>query len=448
MSPTPPETSPPRDLSELVVAVFERWRRDGIEFLVLRNYEGLPRETTNDIDVLVLPGRLATAERALREAAAQAGYVLHNRAEFSPVSLFFHHPATRQQIQFDLFHGLNWRGFALLPPRAVLERRIDRGLFAIPHPAHEAVINLLTRQIYHGYVKEKYKPAILAGFQQDTAEAVRLLADMFGDGTARALSDDILAGRWADVERRTGTMRRQLVWRRLTRHPFATLGSLLSDLRRFAGRLWRPPGITVILLGADGCGKSTVAGRLTAGLTNTFKPDKSLMGHWKPRVFSRGRDTGVPVTDPHGRPPRGRVASLVMLGAHWLEFLAGAGVRFFPVLFRNGLVLMDRYHYDFIVDPRRYRLQVSGGLVRALFRLMPSPDRVFLLDAPTAVLRSRKQEVPEAETRRQQDAFRAVVAGLRQAKVVDCSRPPEAVAGEIEDDILRYLAARQLERMR
>jgi thymidylate kinase len=116
------------------------------------------------------------------------------------------------------------------------------------------------------------------------------------------------------------------------------------------------------------------------------------------------------------------------------------------VLFRNGLVLMDRYHYDFVVDPRRYRLQVPAGWVRALFRLMPSPDRVFLLDAPTEVLRARKQEVPETETRRQQTAFRALVAGLPQARVVDCSRPPGTVVAQIEAEILRYLAARQSER--
>ena len=38
------------------------------------------------------------------------------------------------------------------------------------------------------------------------------------------------------------------------------------------------------------------------------------------------------------------------------------------------MVLVERYHYDFVVDPRRYRLRGVSGLARLLFRLLPAPD--------------------------------------------------------------------------
>jgi thymidylate kinase len=441
--------SGPRDLTGLVTAVFQAWRRAGIEFLVLRNYEKLPEETGNDIDVLVRPGQLARAEEVLVSTAGGTGYVLHNRAEFSPVSLFFHHPASQLQIQFDLFHCLNWRGFPLLSARTVLARRIERGLFAVPHPTHEAVLNLITRQIYHGQVREKYKPGILAGLKQDPAGAQSTLAEMFSQVIALTLTRAILAERWAEVELQTRAMRRQLAWRRLTRQPLATLGAMLRDLRRFAGRLRNPPGMTLVLLGADGCGKSSVATGLIESLRHTFNPGKGLHGHWKPMVLPlRRRAERKPTTDPHAQPPRGRMASLLVLVCHWLEYLVGACVRFLPVLFRNGLVLMDRYHYDFAVDPRRYRLQVSAGAVRALFRLLPAPDLVIVLDAPTEVLRARKQEVPEAETRRQQEAFRTLAASLPCAKIVDCAQPLDAVIRDATGQVLNCLAARQARRLK
>lgn len=435
------------DLTALVTAVFEAWRSAGVEFLVLRNYEKLPRETGNDIDVLVLPGHLARAEEVLVSTAARIGYRLHNRAEFSPVSLFFYHPESCRQIQFDLFHCLNWRGFTLLPPHVLLRARMDLGAFAIPHPAHEAVISLITRQIYRGGVWDKYKPVILRGFGQHSAEATRLLTGMFGKRLARGVTQSVLTERWGEVESQTGTMRRQLACRQLTCHPVRTLWSVLRDVKRLAGRLWRPPGMTVVLLGADGCGKSSVAAGLIESLRPTFNPGKGLHGHWKPMVLPlRRRAERKPTTDPHAQPPRGRVASILTLCAHWLEYLVGGCIRFLPVLFRNGLVLMDRYHYDFEVDPRRYRLQIPPGLVHALFRWLPSPDLVLVLDAPTEVLRARKQEVPEPETRRQQEAYRALARRLPVAEIVNCAQPLDAVVREATGHVLQRLAARQARR--
>lgn len=157
----------------------------------------------------------------------------------------------------------------------------------------------------------------------------------------------------------------------------------------------------------------------------------------------RRRAERKPTTDPHAQPPRGRMASFLVLVAHWLEYLVGESIHFRPVLFRNGLVLMDRYHYDFAVDPRRYRLQVSPELVQSLFRWLPSPDLVLVLDAPTEVLRARKQEVPEPETHRQREAYRALAERLPNAKIVNCAQPLETVVREATGYVLQYLAARQ-----
>ena len=447
-----PETEPhadQQDLGRLVSAVFAEWQRGGVDFLVLRNYEKLPAETGNDIDVLVRPAQLAKAELILIQAARGAGYQLHNRAEFSPVSLFFHQKDSLQQIQFDLFPHLKWRGFALLPVTAALDQRIDRGLFSVPHPAHEAVTSLLTRLMYHGYVKEDYKTRIHAGFKAHPAEATTQLAQLFGDELAAELAAAIQDENWMHVESRCGALRRQLIWRQTTRQPLVTLGSLFSDLPRFAGRLIRPPGVTVVLAGADGCGKSTAAEKLTDALRGTFHPNKSLRVHWKPAVFFRRRRAArLPTTDPHGRPPRGKLVSLLFLAYHWLEFLIGNWLQFRPVLFRNGLVLIDRYHYDFVVDPRRFRLASLPGLAARIFGLLPAPDLIFLLDAPPEVLQRRKTEVPLAETARQRAAYRDYLGALPGAHIINADQPPETVARELTRLTLAAMASRRQRRLK
>lgn len=444
MNPAPFTPKPSRDLGELVTTVFQAWRQAGVAFLVLRNYEHLPHDVGNDIDVLVRPAQLAQAEELMVQAAGDAGYQLHNRAEFSPVSFLFHHPDTLQQIQFDLFYNQQWRGFDLLSADAVLDRRINRGLFSIPHPVHEAITDLLTRLIFHGYVKENYKQFILATARAEPARMEAAIAGIFGAGLAAQLMRAIVAGQWNDVEACFIPMRRQLIWRRALGQPWRTLRSILRDYRRFFRRLIRPPGMTIALIGPDGCGKSTAADRLTERLVHTFRPDKNLRVHWKPAVFLKQRRAArPPTTNPHGQPARNALVSLLYLGYHWMEYLLGGWLHFLPVRFRSGLVLIDRYYYDFAVDPKRYRLRVSAALVRCLFCLVPQPDLVFLLDAPSEVLQARKAEVPMAETQRQREAYRELIARLPNARLISADQPLEQVVTEMARHTLKFMTARQ-----
>lgn len=430
-------------LRPLLEEAFRAWTEADLPFVVLRNHERLPDFTSNDVDVLVPPDRLGEAEMLLTRAAAATGYRHHHRAEFDPVSLFFHHAETWHQVQVDLFGRLAWRGVPLLETEAVLRRRQSRGTFAIPDPWDEAVLNLLVRLLYQGQVREKYREGIHRAAQNDAATFVRRLAEVLGQAAAAQITGWVLAREWRAIESRAWLWRLRLLAHALRTRPGTTLVGVGQDLRRLWRRWRRPPGLWVVLLGPDGCGKSAVAQELFVSFQPTFQPDKSLLVHWKPMVFPLPhRAARGPTTTPHARPPRSRHMSLLALALHWLEYALGYWMQFRPVLFRNGLVLMDRYHYDFEVDPRRYRLDVDAGRVQRWFRPLPQPDLVFLLDAPTEILRKRKTEVSEDETRRQQAAYRALAARLPQAHLVDASRPLPSVVDTVRQTILQHLLQR------
>ena len=215
---------------------------------------------------------------------------------------------------------------------------------------------------------------------------------------------------------------------------------------RGINRLRRLGGITVVVLGADGSGKSTVAQKVIENLRNTFSPDMGLQVHWKPVVFFRGRRqlSGIPTVNPHNNPPRNRLTSLLYLAGHWLEFFLGSNILFRRVLFKNGLVFIDRYYYDFWVDQRRYRLQTPLWLIQTAFWFIKAPDLAFLLDAPAEVLQARKQEVPHAETARQVEAYRRLVEGLPQGHILDASQPADQVAIDMTASILGFLRERMV----
>lgn len=132
--------------------------------------------------------------------------------------------------------------------------------------------------------------------------------------------------------------------------------------------------------------------------------------------------------------------------AHSLEISPAWLLRVRPRLFRNMLVMIDRYYYDFMVDSKRYRMNVSEKWAWFMYRFMPKPDLVFCLTAPTEVIQARKSEVSPEETERQRLAYEKVAERLPYGHVVDTNRPLEEVVDEVDGIVLAHLAERMQRR--
>lgn len=434
------------EISQLITAVFAAWQQAGINFLILRNYESLPHHTTNDIDVLVPKDQRATAEKILVDIAVTKGFRLHNRAEFATLALYFSHAQTGAQTHFDLFTALKWRGFDFLPTEDFLVKKIARDSFFIPHPAHEAAANLLASFLFNGRVKEKYRAKITAVFRAESETVRALLAKSYGP----ALADEFVRfgaqEDWGAIESRLHDAREILIWRQTLHQPWRTFLSLDADGDRLVKRAIHPPGLVVVMCGPDGCGKSTIAPKIIEALSGTFPPSKGRQIHWKPRIFSRSRENGAPETNPHGKPLRNAAASLAYFSFHWLEFFLGSWLRIFPATHKGGLVLIDRFYFDFFVDQRRYRMQAPESIIRFGYALLRKPDLVFLLDVPAEVLQQRKKEVSAEESARQREAFAALMKDIKNSVIIDATQSPEAITNVIQKAVLNFMATRTAKR--
>ncbi len=189
----------------------------------------------------------------------------------------------------------------------------------------------------------------------------------------------------------------------------------------------------VVLLGADGAGKSSVIAALIRGFTAAGIPAKAR--HLKPTlVMPQLRDNpGSIVVDPHGQPPRGIILSLLKIGVWLFE-------EWYATFFLedwNTLLFCDRYFHDLLIDPRRYRYGGPMWIARIVAALMPEPLLWVLLDAPPEVLRQRKQEVAPEETLRQREAYLSFVCRRRHHAIVDAAQPVERV----EANVRRAIAA-------
>ena len=204
---------------------------------------------------------------------------------------------------------------------------------------------------------------------------------------------------------------------------------------------WRPRrGLWVALLGPDGVGKSSVIAALGHGELAGFAACRSY--HLRPTLL-RSRK-GRANTCPHATEPRSLVVSaaklLHLLLANWLGYLLAVRG---PVA-RGNLVLMDRYFHDCLVDERRYRLPKScRGLAKLVARLVPQPDLLVLLDAPTEILQMRKGEVTWGESERQRIAYRELGRTFPNACIVSSAGPLAEALDSVVDCIIEARLAAQ-----
>jgi thymidylate kinase len=207
-----------------------------------------------------------------------------------------------------------------------------------------------------------------------------------------------------------------------------------------------PTGLHVVFLGPDGSGKSTIISAVCTEMSKAFR--RVQYQHLRPGLLVRKRVGAVPVTDPHGKAPRGPIASALKLVHFWLDFAIGASVWLLPRKVRSTLLVFDRYYHDIIADPLRYRYGGSLSLARFLGRIVPQPDLVFILDAPPEVLQQRKKEISLEEGERQRGAYLALRAQFDRAHVIDVTQPLEKVVAQVLREIIDCQEARTASRLR
>lgn len=173
------------------------------------------------------------------------------------------------------------------------------------------------------------------------------------------------------------------------------------------GRAGRPRRILVV--GPDGCGKSTISSALVVGLREGGSVVAHL--HYRPGRIPPRVSLSTTST-PQARPPHGILASVLKLLVTWLDYMTWhARCR--------GDAVIERGWYDQAVDLDRYRIAPRARkLIYLLGATLPRADLGVLLAGDAEKLAERKQELTAVETRRQVDAWSANLCRAARQHVV------------------------------
>ena len=194
----------------------------------------------------------------------------------------------------------------------------------------------------------------------------------------------------------------------------------------------RGVGPVVVVAGPDGSGKTAVADALAEGYDGPV-----LRLHHRPQVLPAKTLHDGPVTEPHKHAPYSAWLSLLKVLYLYVDYVLGWVRHLRPWVRRGGAVVFERGWWDLVVDPLRYRLMPSQPVLvalRVLGRLMPRPRMTVVLFAPSPVLAARKAELPDAELRRQMQAWRAQPVRNLRPLFVDVTAPLPQVVATVTDD--------------
>lgn len=324
-----------------------------------------------------------------------------------------------RNVVLHIFCGYSWRAALVLAPEILLADRSRRasGIWVAAEAAQ--LIFLCVKRFTHGVTNEEngLLRELLSNLCSQRAN--ELLIPWFGVG----LPEEVVA--LVSICKNVRSFVRRRLWLRgWTAKPTYPLSAAIKVCCRLFRNIMRPRTFTIIMLGPDGAGKSTLRKNITESLSSAF----SIRPMWyRPRLIGRS-GAGRPAHEPHSLSARSKIASALYLAMVFCDCWIGYFRHSLPP-YQRRLLIYDRYFYDILVDPVRYRYSGPMWAVRFLSRLVPHRKfLLFVLDADEHSIYSRKQELSIEELRRQRLAFRQLGLAMRKTvfintdnRIVDCT---------------------------
>ncbi|HQP24966.1 MAG: hypothetical protein KBA28_01890 [Syntrophaceae bacterium] len=435
---------------------FEKLNRRRARYCVLHGYEGLPDYAPSDVDMAVASEHLQLAEDMIFETARNLEFRVVQKLYYDIPRCFYYVVAFRDEnghpgvIQIDILNDDPGIGRYLLPTETLLTRTREFKGFRIPSSPVEACY-LLIKKIVKGVWLPEHEKKFRIILRDDSPAARAFMKQIFGNNGMTVI-DKLLDE--TDRKRKNfflQELRRILFLRYTLLKPRRTIVQAIWLVKRILERLAEPTGLVVVLVAPDGGGKSTIADHLLQRLGFAFRNITRM--HWRPYLLPPPRkllrpgtwyEPETPNHTPHDSQANGKLNSLIRFGYYAMDYLMGFLPKILWPKIRTHLVMIERYYYDFLIDRKRYRLDIPDFLPELVMHLIPHPDLIFLLSGSPETIHARKQEISLDEISRQLVVIESLAVRIPNAHFIDIDQPLESEVTQIEDIILKTLQSRLL----
>jgi len=225
--------------------------------------------------------------------------------------------------------------------------------------------------------------------------------------------------------------------------------SRFAGFKNKVGRFFYNPGYTVAFLGTDGSGKSTVINRVRPLLNEAFHK-KVYYEHMRPnqfpsiaRLIGKNEKLSGPITNPHDSLPSGLIGSFLRWSYYMLDYTIGYYLKIYPKkAIRSCVWIFDRYYYDYLIDPKRARINLPQWILKIGQFIIPEPDIILCLGTDAETIHNRKPELPYKEVERQVAELKSFCSSHKRAVWIDTGNSIEKSSTDALKAIIKVMAKR------
>lgn len=178
----------------------------------------------------------------------------------------------------------------------------------------------------------------------------------------------------------------------------------MSNLQRITNK----PGYSIVFLGVDGSGKSTIIKEILPLFRITFNK-MVRYEHFRPnyllsisKLLGKGSVQNTSVREPQNSSSSGFLGSLIRWTYYLSDYTFGYLIKVLPQkTFKSCIWIFDRYYYDYHFDPKRSRINLPDFILKIGQKIIPEPDIIICLGTDAQTIYGRKAELPLREIDRQ-----------------------------------------------
>lgn len=439
--------------TKFLLLLFQRLSKRNITYCILRNYENLPDKVGNDIDIWIKDGEQGRCQECLFETAKENNWELvkySSRPSLKGEGDYFY--ANNENdltiIHLDCWTYLYWRGLSYIDEDSIPSNlTLHKNGFWKPAEGIEASILLLKDLLYHKNIPDKYRKRIHDFTTQDAENFVHAIQKPFGKMVSNSIVDAIKNTNWEALEKDAKPLRRLLIKRGILKNPLSQIKKWIIYLYSYLKKYLFPcNGVFLVLIGPDGSGKSTTANNLlNVEIRKLFQKKQYFHGHFSflpelKQIFSFVKqDNRINVPNiayevPHNEiKPFGVFRAIIYPLYYGIDYFLGHFVIWIEKA-RGGLVLFDRYFYDYFIQ-KPYE-NCPRWLLLLIAKIIPTPDILIFLKNDPETIHDRKPELTGEEIVRQSKICDEIVKRSKNGFVIETSLSPDEVVRQIQGIIV------------
>jgi hypothetical protein len=405
---------------EFFLLYFGELKRRGIPYVILHSYQEYPDKIASDIDYSVPHEHLPKLHLILAELAQKNDWALVQTLQhgvFAYYSVVVNLADPAQNLRLDACSSYARARRYFVPENIFLANPIEVRGFNVPSPAGEFAYVVAKMFDAKKRSPAKYLARLKELWSLDKPGAEKNFVDLFGN-TGKSLAQWFESP--ADDWRPLGPIM-------YARKKFGPL-LLLREAKRVVKRTLNPTGVCVAILGLDEAARKGLITRLEELLQPCFRYQPL---HFRPR----GNETS-----------QNGIVNPLKEFFNFLNYLVAWWRVVVPARISSHFVVCEGGFDEWLINAELAGTKGEKGFARFLRRLLPRPDRTFVLLVPIWLSLQRHPGSSKEEWERQERGLLRLAEDQRYYTKISAEESPEELARHVWREVVKGMATREARR--